>query len=111
MGMVKNAVQNAAQNARKLHGVESCNLIVDQAVVNKASYVKGLDMKSKSRVGIKKKYRSHLLVTVREASEVELQRTKFHGRWRSARKVLELPWEERVRHLPRYRPFPGYSPV
>ena len=109
--MVKNCLAAAAQNARKHHGIEPWNLIVDEAVVGKGSYMKRPDFKSKGRVGIKKRYRSHLLITLREASDIEVQRTKFHGRWRGAQKVLELPWDERIQKLPRYQPIPGYRPA
>ena len=109
--MVKNCLAAAAQNARKHHGIESSNLIVDQAMVGKGSYMKGPDWKSRGRVGILKRYRTHLLITLREASDVEVQRTKFHGRWRQAKKILEEPWEERIQKLPRYQPIPGYTPA
>ena len=109
--MVRNCLISAAQNARRHHGIEASNLIVDEAVVGKGSYMKRPDWKSKGRVGIKKRYRSHLLITLREASDAEVQRTRFHGRWREAQKVMQLPWDERVQKLPRYKPLPGYRPA
>lgn len=109
--MVKNAIQTAATNAKVLHGLKPENLIVDQVVTNKATYIKGVMLKSKGRVGIKKKYFSHLRVTVREASDAEVERTRYSGRWRQASKLMSLPWEERIKELPRYKPIPGYSPV
>ena len=27
-----------------------------------------------------------------------------------ASQILELPWEERIKQLPRYKPIPGYDP-
>ena len=109
--MVKNAIQTAATNAKVLHGLKPENLIVDQVVTNKATYIKGVALKSKGRVGIKKKYFSHLRVTVREASDAEVERSRYSGRWRHASKLMNLPWEERIKELPRYKPIPGYSPV
>ena len=109
--MVKNCISTAATNAMVLHGIPPENLIVDQVVTNKATYIKGMMLRSKGRVGIKKKYFSHLRVTVREASDTEVERTRYARRWRQAGKLLALPWEERVKDLPRYKPFPGYSPV
>ena len=46
-----------------------------------------------------------------EASDAEVERTRYSGRWRHASKLMNLPWEERIKELPRYKPMPGYSPV
>jgi len=107
---VKNAIAEAARNAQEQHGLDPTHLVVHVASVGKGTYRKGLDYKSKGRVGVRKKYAAHLYVVLQQVSTEEIERTRFYGRWRATSKLLGSSWEERVRSLPRYRPVPGYEP-
>ena len=78
--------------------------------MGKGSYGRGLIYRSKGRAGIKKRYKSHLRVVVRQAAPGDVKRTKEFARWEHAAKILEVPWEERIKLLPRYQPLPGYEP-
>jgi len=78
----------------------------ETARVGKGSHGRRLDYKNKGRVGTRKFYFSHLRVTVKQVPPEELARTRFFGRWREASKLLTLPWEERIKQLPRYVPPP-----
>ncbi|KAL1515800.1 hypothetical protein AB1Y20_002416 [Prymnesium parvum] len=106
---VKNAIENAVLNART-KGLATNQLIVDTISVGKGSHVKGIDYKSKGRAGVKKRYKAHLRVVVKEVSVEELEKTRYFSRWRKAENLLSIPWEERVKSLPRYKPIPGYDP-
>mmetsp|Transcript_8516 Transcript_8516/g.18561 ORF Transcript_8516/g.18561 Transcript_8516/m.18561 type:complete len:120 (-) Transcript_8516:417-776(-) len=106
MCRLKPAVKKAIDN-----GLDKERLVVDQAIVGKGSHLKGIDIKAKGKTGIKKKYFSHLMIVVRELDEKQIQRTRNFGRWKSAQKLLSMPWKERIKRLPRYRPVPGYDPT
>ena len=108
--MVKNCVESAVRQARE-QGLDCSRLVVDQCLVGKGSYFKRAEYKAKGKVGIRKRYFSHLRVIVRELEEAQVQRTKNYGRWAHSVALLALPWEERVKQLPRYRPLPGYDPT
>ena len=107
---VKNAVAQAARDAEEQHGLDPTLLVVHQAAVGKGTYRKGLDYKSKGRVGTRKKYASHLYVVLKQVTPDMIERTRHYGRWRATAKLLSVPWEERVAELPRYKPIPGYEP-
>jgi hypothetical protein len=52
-------------------------------------------------------------VVLKEVDDREVQGTKGFGRWKPASKLnrlLALPWAERIKELPRYKPMPGYDP-
>ena len=106
---VKNGINEAAKKAED-SGLDSTRLIVAVASVGKGTYRKELDYKSKGRAGIKKHYRAHLHIELKEVSLEEVQRTRFYGRWRASTKIMATPWHERVRELPRYKSIPGYEP-
>ncbi len=113
---VKNAIQSAVGNAEH-QGLDRNRLVVESVIVNKGSYIKRPDFKPKGRTGIRKTYHSHLRVTVREVPADFLKRTKgFTGRWSADAggaayaKLMAMPWEERVKQLPRYKPIEGYDP-
>ena len=108
--MVKNCIDNACANARWGHGLDVKRLKVSYVSVGKGSYVKGIDYKSKGRAGIKNSYFSHLRIEVTEVSQKEIEATKGYGRWRRAEQLLAIPWEERVKELPRYVRPEGYEP-
>ena len=85
----------------------------DEVVVNKGKHFKKMDIKARGKTGIRKTYFSHLRVVLREVAEEEVGRTQHFGKWRPGSKLnqlLALPWAERVKHLPRYKPLPGYDP-
>lgn len=101
---VKNGISDAVKNAEEEHGLDPTRLVVAVASVGKGTYRKELDYKNKGRAGIKKQYRSHLYIALKEVSADEVQRTRHYGRWRTSAKLLDTPWHERVAALPRYRP-------
>ena len=107
---VKNGINQAVKNAEEEHGLDPTRLVVAIASVGKGSYRKELDYKNKGRAGIKKQYRSHLYIAVREVPAEEVRRTRFYGRWRTSAQLLNIPWHERVAMLPRYQPVVGYEP-
>mmetsp|Transcript_16324 Transcript_16324/g.53711 ORF Transcript_16324/g.53711 Transcript_16324/m.53711 type:complete len:125 (-) Transcript_16324:604-978(-) len=110
--MVKNAIESAAGNA-EAQGLSKERLVVDEVVVNKGKHFKKMDIKARGKTGIRKTYFSHLRVVLREVAEEEVGRTQHFGKWRPGSKLnqlLALPWAERVKHLPRYKPLPGYDP-
>jgi len=107
---VKNAIDSAVNNAVQRYALDRNRLVVETAVVTKGSMNKGIIYKSKGRAGRKKMRKSHLRVCVRQVTVEELTKTRFYSRWRQAAKMLAVPWEERVKDLPRYQPVPGYEP-
>lgn len=107
--MVKNAVENAVHNG-SMRGLTPNRMIIKSISVGQGSYSKGLDYKSKGRSGVKRGYKSHIRVVVEEVSRERLCATPFFGRWQKASSLLEVPWEERIKQLPRYKPIPGYVP-
>lgn len=106
---VKNGISDAAKLAED-EGLNPARLIVEQCTVGKGQYLKGLDYKAKGRAGVLRKYQSHMYVVLKEVTEAEMSRTKYYGRWRKTQSLLSLPWEERVKQLPRFKPIPGYDP-
>jgi len=108
--VVKNAIESAVNNAKVKHGWDVNRLIVDECYVTKGSYGRKIDFKAKGQAGMMKQYYAHLRVTVRQVSIEELEVTKGYARWKKASQILELPWEERIKQLPRYKPIPGYDP-
>jgi len=85
----------------------------DEIIVNTGKYYKSADMKAKGKTGIRRSYFSHLRVVLKEVDEREVQGTKGFGRWKPGSKLnrlLALPWAERIKELPRYKPIPGYDP-
>lgn len=61
-------------------------------------------------MGTRKFYFSHLHLTVKEVTPAAMARTRFFGRWREASKLMLMPWEERIKQLPRYVPPPEFEP-
>lgn len=59
---------------------------------------------------MKRSYKAHLLVVVKQVTPQQLEQTKFYSRWQRASAILEVPWEERVKQLPKYQMVPGYEP-
>jgi len=108
--VVKNAIDSAVNNAKVKYGWDVNRLIIDECYVTKGSYGRKVDFKAKGQAGMMKQYYCHLKVTVREVSVEELEITRNYSRWKKATKTLELPWEERIKQLPRYKPIPGYDP-
>jgi len=106
---VKNGIADAAKLAEQQQGLDPARLIVDICTVGKGTYIKSLNYHAKGKVGIRKSYQAHLYIVLKQVSEAEIQRTKYYGRWRATQKLLNMPWEERVKELPRYRPIPGYE--
>lgn len=78
--------------------------------MGKGSHNKGILYRSKGRAGLKRGYKSHLRVVVKEVSSEEIKSTPYYWRWEQAAKILEVPWEERVAKLPRYKRPEGYVP-
>jgi len=107
---IKNAISDAVKAAEQKQGFELARTLVDQIVVGKGTYLKEIDYKAKGRFGIRSKYESHLYIILKEASENEISSTKFYSRWRKTAQIIDKPWEERIKDLPRYRPIPGYEP-
>eukprot|EP00967_Tisochrysis_lutea_P090535 scaffold129604_cov39-Tisochrysis_lutea.AAC.1 len=72
-----------------------------------------MDYKAKGKTGVRRSYFSHLRVVVKEVPEREVKATKGFARWRPDSKLsqlLAMPWTERIKELPRYKPIPGYDP-
>jgi len=52
-------------------------------------------------------------VILKEVALKDVACTKGFGRWKPGSKINQLmqqPWAERVKQLPRYKPIPGYDP-
>lgn len=106
---VKNGIAEAARLAEEQDGLDPTRLIVEICTVGKGTYLKGIDYKAKGRAGVLRSYQAHLYIVLKQVSEVEIQRTKYYSRWRKTQRLLNMPWEDRIKELPRYKPIPGYE--
>lgn len=107
---VKNTISRAVEAAEAEHGLNPSLLVVHGIRTGKGRYLHEIDYKAKGRAGRKSRYQSNLTVILKQLTPAQIQMTRYYERWRKTARTMELPWEERVQTLPRYRPVPGYEP-
>ena len=107
---IKNTIAKAVDAAEVTYGLNPSLLKVHAIRTGKGRYIYEVDYKAKGRAGMKSKYQSNVTVILKQCTPEEIGRTKFYERWRSTARMMELPWEERVQALPRYKRLDGYDP-
>lgn len=107
---VKNTIAKAVEHAEAAHGLNPALLVVHGISTGKGKYIHSIDYKARGRAGMKSNYQSNLKVMLKQVTPAQIQLTRYYQRWRQGAKLLELPWEERIKLLPRYKPFEGYDP-
>lgn len=107
---VKNTIAKAVDQAEEKYGLNPALLVVHSIRTGKGKYLKTIDYKAKGRAGMKSKYTANLTVILKQVTPAEIQLTRYYERWRNTSKLLDMPWEERVKLLPRYKPIEGYDP-
>lgn len=107
---IKNAINKAVDEAERQHGLNTALLIVKAVRVGKGTYTFSADYKARGRAGKKSNYQANVSVILEQLTPAQIQLTRYYERWRNTQKMLDTPWEERVKDLPRYKPFPGYAP-
>ena len=107
---IKNTIAKAVDAAEVTYGLNPSLLKVHAIRTGRGRYIYEVDYKAKGRAGMKSKYQSNVTVILKQCTPEEIGRTKFYERWRSTARMMELPWEERVQALPRYKRLDGYDP-
>ena len=85
-------------------------LVVHGIRTGKGKYIFEADMKARGRAGMKSRYQANLAVILKQVTPAQIQLTRYYERWRKTQRLLDLPWEERVKALPRFKPVDGYEP-
>ena len=107
---VKNTIEKAVESAEAQHGLNPSLLVVHAIRTGKGKYVQEIDYKAKGRAGMRSKYQANLTVILKQVTPAQIQMTRYYQRWRTSAKLMALPWEERVRLLPRFKSVEGYEP-
>ena len=92
--LVAHTIATAAAHGVNTHNMERSRLYVSQLWVGHGSHLKRLDIKGRGRSGLKKRYRSHLFVEVREQGA---DPEAYKGVWKHGGRSHDMRTGEEIR--------------